>query len=103
VVGMIGFSRLTLGNWRQFDRVDIDLSKQVTVLTGQNGSGKTTILNLLNRHFGWTLNFVSTPFYGKRANRFWSDVWRSNERSTWDEPGNERACRTNLVCARYRR
>jgi hypothetical protein len=55
------------------------------VLTGQNGSGKTTLLNLINRHFGWSLNFVSTPFFGKRANRFWSDVWRSNERSTWEE------------------
>ncbi|WP_246756919.1 AAA family ATPase [Bradyrhizobium neotropicale] len=74
---MIGFSRLTLSNWRQFDQVDIDLSKQVTVLTGQNGSGKTTILNLLNRHFGWSLQFVSTPYYGKKTKRFWSDIWRS--------------------------
>lgn len=73
---MDGFSRLTLANWRQFDLVDIDLGKQVTVLTGQNGCGKTTILNLLNRHFGWSLQFVSTPYYGKKASRFWSDVWR---------------------------
>lgn len=80
---MEGFSRLTLANWRQFDSVDIDLDKQITVLTGQNGSGKTTILNLLNRHFGWSLHFISTPYYGKKANRFWSDVWRpTNVRSS---------------------
>ena len=81
---MIGFSRLTLGRWRQFDGVDIDLRKQITVLTGQNGSGKTTILNLLNRHFGWSLNFVSTPYYGKKARRFWSDVWRPDKAPSGD-------------------
>jgi predicted ATPase len=70
------FSRLTLAKWRQFDSVDIDLSRQVTILTGQNGCGKTTILNLLNRHFGWSLHFVSTPYYGRKAERFWSDVWK---------------------------
>ncbi|KSV61902.1 hypothetical protein N185_37555 [Sinorhizobium sp. GW3] len=73
---MANFSRLTIDNWRQFEAVDIDLSRQVTVLTGQNGCGKTTILNLLSRHFGWNLQFVSTPFIGKKsAKRLWSDIY----------------------------
>ena len=69
------FKQLSLGGWRQFGNIQLDLSKQVTVLTGQNGAGKTTILNILARHFGWNVNFVSTPFWGKeRKRRFWSDV-----------------------------
>lgn len=73
---MTNFQRLTTESWRQFSHVDIDLSHQVTILTGQNGCGKTTILSLLSRHFGWNMNFVSTPFIGKRtAQRLWSDIF----------------------------
>lgn len=76
---MPNFSRIKVSGWRQFDAVDIDLSKQVTILTGQNGCGKTTILNLLSRHFGWNINFVSTPYVSKRtAKRIWSDLYNSN-------------------------
>lgn len=32
----------------------------MTILTGANGAGKTTILNLLARHFGWSINLVGT-------------------------------------------
>jgi len=55
------FKRLEIFNWRQFEKIDISFHDKLTVITGANGSGKTTILNLLNRHFGWMLNFVSTP------------------------------------------
>ena len=64
-------------DWRQFEGVNIDVSKPITVLTGQNGCGKTTLLNVVNRHFGWNLNFVSTPYIGKRrAKKMWSDIFR---------------------------
>jgi predicted ATPase len=70
------FQALSLDNWRQFFHVELDLSKQTTVLTGTNGSGKTTILTALSRHFGWQLSFVSTPYIGKRrAKQLWSDVY----------------------------
>jgi energy-coupling factor transporter ATP-binding protein EcfA2 len=75
---MTNFSELHLSSqWRQFDKVTLDLSKSVTILTGENGCGKTTLLNILNRHFGWTLSFVSTPYIGKKkARKLWSDVLR---------------------------
>lgn len=74
------FKHLTLSNWRQFSSVDIDLSNQVTILTGSNGCGKTTILNILGAHFGWTINFVATPYLGiKKRKRFWSDVSKRRE------------------------
>lgn len=74
---MTHFMSIKLAEWRQFDQLELDLSKQVTVLTGQNGCGKTTVLNILNKHFGWNLSFVSTPYIGRRrAQRIWSDIYR---------------------------
>jgi predicted ATPase len=72
---MAYFTQLQIARWRQFSNIELDLSGQVTVLTGQNGTGKTTLLTILARHFGWNVNFVATPFWGKRkSRRFWSDV-----------------------------
>jgi hypothetical protein len=74
------FSRIHIESWRQFADIDLDLSEQITILTGQNGTGKTTVLNVLARHFGWNVNFVSTPSWGaKRTLRFWSDVERERD------------------------
>ncbi|WP_407279184.1 AAA family ATPase [Aromatoleum evansii] len=71
------FVTLRLEQWRQFHSIDLDLSRQTTVLTGANGCGKTTILNVLSHHFGWNVNFVSTPFMGgKRKKKFFSDIRR---------------------------
>jgi ABC-type cobalamin/Fe3+-siderophores transport system ATPase subunit len=53
------FRRIQILGWRQFDHVDIDLHPRVTVITGANGSGKTSILNLLAAHFQWAIPFVS--------------------------------------------
>lgn len=32
--------QIQLSNWRQFDDLTIDFDKQLTILTGANGSGK---------------------------------------------------------------
>lgn len=63
------FQHLKLSGWRQFDNVDINFEGQTTVLTGGNGCGKTTILNVLSRHFGWNMNFSATPFIGKKKRK----------------------------------
>lgn len=55
------FSKLVIHHWRQFNRVEIDFHRGLTVLTGANGTGKTTLLHLLNRHWGWDLKYVSSP------------------------------------------
>lgn len=70
------FKSIEIQDWRQFSSVDIEFHDKLTVLTGANGAGKTTILNLLNRHFGWNLHLVGTPRSGKKGViRFFSDLW----------------------------
>lgn len=55
------FDHLTINQWRQIDNLDVNFHQNLTVITGANGSGKTTVLNLLNRSFGWNLQFVRQP------------------------------------------
>lgn len=55
------FARLTLKDWQQFAEVDINFHPRATILTGANGSGKTTILSLLARHRGWQQYSLATP------------------------------------------
>src|SRR4051794_13229100 len=71
-----GFEHLRLYDWRQFDRVDLDLSQRLTVLTGANGAGKTTILTLLTKHFGWAAQFVAQPEFEKSGGFRFLSGWR---------------------------
>ena len=57
----MNFERLILKDWQQFSDIDIDFNSRVTILTGSNGSGKTTILSLLARHQGWQHYSLATP------------------------------------------
>jgi len=82
------FRQIHIENWRQFGLVDIQLDRQTTVLTGSKGSGKTSILTILSRHFGWNLFFVSTPYLSKRSQkRIYSDLIRDR----WDGEANSEA------------
>jgi hypothetical protein len=55
------FSGLTLRDWQQFAEVEIEFHPRATILTGANGSGKTTILSLLAKHRGWQQISLATP------------------------------------------
>ncbi|MFA5248154.1 MAG: AAA family ATPase [Patescibacteria group bacterium] len=55
------FKAITLNKWQQFENIEIIFGKRLTILTGANGSGKTTILNMLARHCDWNFQSLSTP------------------------------------------
>src|SRR5258708_23957053 len=61
------FKKLTINDWKKIEKVDIDFHPQLTVLTGANGSGKTTILNLLGRHVGWEVQELCVPIKDKET------------------------------------
>lgn len=52
---------LKIKNWNQFDNVDIDFHPKLTVLTGANGAGKSTILRMFSTQLGWGFNEIATP------------------------------------------
>ena len=82
-----GFKSLKLHDWRQFAEVDLDLSKRLTVLTGANGAGKTTILRLLTQHFGWEAQFLAEPQLRRSGGlRFFSGLRRKLARVESDTP-----------------
>lgn len=55
------FKRLEVSGWRQFKSVDVELHKNLTVITGANGAGKTTLLRILSLGFEAGDNFLATP------------------------------------------
>ena len=57
----MSFQSLHIENWQQFSNVDITFHPNLTIITGANGSGKTTILTLLARHYGWDHISLATP------------------------------------------
>lgn len=57
----IVFRSLNIAGWRQFQSVNIDFHPRLTVITGTNGAGKSTILNVLSTHLGPTREYYSLP------------------------------------------
>jgi predicted ATP-dependent endonuclease of OLD family len=70
------FKYIHLENWRQFGDFRIEFSEGLTVITGRNGTGKTTLLRLLAAHFGWNPSMIGTPTYRNGALTFRTDVRR---------------------------
>ncbi|WP_175746259.1 AAA family ATPase [Burkholderia ambifaria] len=55
------FRSLSVSGWRQFRSVEIDFHPRLTVITGANGAGKSSLLGLLSAHFGWQRAYLGTP------------------------------------------
>lgn len=55
------FQQLRIEGWRQFVGVDIELHPRLTVITGANGAGKSSLLRIFSRHFGFDRPFFATP------------------------------------------
>lgn len=57
----LNFTTIQIETWRQYKSIDIKFHPRLTVITGPNGTGKSTILSILSRHFGYNRNYLSTP------------------------------------------
>jgi hypothetical protein len=74
------FAHLHIGQWRQFREVDVSFHERLTVLTGANASGKTTLLNILGRHFNIWQQLYGVPVPTKPG----QFEWRSDNRLLGD-------------------
>lgn len=81
------FKRIKISNWRQFADIDIKFDSKLTILTGANGSGKTTILNILRHSFGVGWKFISTPERDKENGKL--NYYSGIEKEVDTEPMNE--------------
>ncbi|AVF35083.1 AAA family ATPase [Rahnella sikkimica] len=64
------FKKIYLSNWRQFNLIDIDFHERVTIITGANGSGKSTILKILAQHLEWSHKFLAVPTYDEKIDEY---------------------------------
>ncbi|MBZ9711161.1 AAA family ATPase [Mesorhizobium sp. ESP7-2] len=80
------FRKLSVEHWRQFSSVDLEFSDSVTILTGRNGTGKTTVLNILAQHSNFHSNFLGSPSQGRDSlGRFTSGIWTDDDTVTGGE------------------
>jgi energy-coupling factor transporter ATP-binding protein EcfA2 len=71
----VRFQKLELAAWRQFSVVDIDFHPSLTIITGTNGAGKSTILNILGQFIGVHRPYLGTPVQISGTTRFLSSVF----------------------------
>jgi len=73
------FSGISLSQWRQFKDVQIDLHARMTILTGRNGTGKTTVLNLLAKHGKFSSPLLGSPIQARDSlGRYLPGRWDNN-------------------------
>ncbi|KOY86020.1 hypothetical protein AD998_07570 [bacterium 336/3] len=63
--------KIVINDWKQFSDIEIEFHPQLTILTGANGSGKTTILNLLGKLvYGNIQDEIAVPSIDKETGGF---------------------------------
>ncbi|QGG41046.1 AAA family ATPase [Aeromicrobium yanjiei] len=82
-----GFSTLALSDWRQFGDISLAFHPRLTVLTGANATGKSTILGILARHFDWIHPFSTSPVRTRSKSGEWISVGRRRAKRMSRQPG----------------
>lgn len=78
------FHSLNIQGWRQFGNVDIQVHPRLTVLTGANGAGKSSLLRIIHGHFGIQLPFLSTPIHKSNGGyAYWTGIFTDRIATMW--------------------
>lgn len=72
--GATNFHALRIEDWRQFHALEVEFDPRLTILTGANASGKSTVLGILATHFNWSRSYITAPSH--RRGRLWSPFRR---------------------------
>lgn len=59
---------LNVYDWNQFEEINIDFDETITIITGVNGSGKSSIIRLLSKLIGWDHTEIMNKFNKKLLN-----------------------------------
>ena len=65
------FESMTISGWRQFSQISISFHPRLTILTGENATGKSTLLGILAQHLNWNRTYSYSP-PGKRGGLDWA-------------------------------
>lgn len=79
------FTRLDVSNWRQFGAASIEFHDRLTIITGANASGKSTLLSILAKHFNWSRSYSSAPRHRQRSSLEKSFLTDASERALWED------------------
>lgn len=60
--------KFIIEDWNQFERVDLELHPRLTIITGANGSGKSTVIRLISRFIGWSYAETGIPASSSKVN-----------------------------------
>ena len=96
------FRSLRIEGWRQFGRIDIELHPQLTVLTGANGAGKTSLLRVFQRHFGIDQPFLATPMRQSDGGySYWTGLFTGATARLWTRLWNKRVDMSDVGAITY--
>lgn len=84
------FRQLKFANWRQFSQVEIDFHPNLTIITGANGAGKSTILNILGQNIGAHRPYLAVPTQVGGTKKFVSSLFSVPSRViSWFRPKSD--------------
>ena len=96
------FSSLRIEGWRQFGHVDLALHPRLTVLTGANGAGKSSLLRLFSGHFGINQPFLATPIVQPSGGySYITGLFTGRLAKHWRRLWNKRSDMSNVGIIRY--
>ena len=96
------FHSLRIEGWRQFGHVDIALHPRLTVLTGANGAGKSSLLRIFHGHFGIRQPFLATPILQSGGGySYFTGLFTDSIARAWRRLWSKRSDMSDVGAIRY--